>query len=59
MFERVANYNLRDHGRRFTHMGMCLEEVALQWYVSLFPQPQTYDALRIALLAAFQDPNYE
>jgi hypothetical protein len=40
-------------------MGMCLEEVALQWYVSLFPQPQTYDALRIALLAAFQDPNYE
>lgn len=40
-------------------MGMCLEEVALQWYVSLIPQPQTYDALRIALLAAFRDPNYE
>lgn len=58
-FERVANYNLWDHVRRFTHMGMCLEEVALQWYVSLVPQPQTYDTLRAALLAAFRDPNYE
>lgn len=58
-FERVANYNQWDPERRFTHMGICLEEVALEWYVSLVPQPQTYDALRVALLAAFRDPNYE
>lgn len=58
-FERVAGYNLWDPARKFSHLGMCLEDVALEWFMSLVPQPQTYDELRTALLTAFRDPNYE
>ncbi|KZS03079.1 Uncharacterized protein APZ42_034284 [Daphnia magna] len=58
-FERIADYNSWNATRRFAHLGMCLEGVALEWYLSLAPQPQDYQTLRIAILNAFKDPNYE
>ena len=38
---------------------MCLEGVAQEWFESLIPPPLIYPALRAAVLAAFQNPNYE
>ncbi|KZS07354.1 Uncharacterized protein APZ42_028897 [Daphnia magna] len=40
-------------------ISMCLEDVPIEWFMSLVPQPQTYNELKAALLTAFYDRNYE
>ena len=58
-FERIAEHNQWAPARRLVQLGMCLEGVAQEWFESLIPPPLTYPVLRAAVLAAFQNPNYE
>ena len=58
-FERIAELNQWNPARRLVQLGMCLEGVALEWFESLIPPLLSYPALRAAVLAAFQNPNYE